>query len=116
MKTVASMNSVKNLIGNEFEKGKVNLITQVESYFNSIGNNAHSDIIGDVELIREGAKDLLLHWIGRSKAIAYAAVKDVIERGKIINTQYTWKGRNYDTVVFAVTIKMWRNRRFIYMK
>lgn len=44
------------------------------------------------------------------------SVKDVIERGKIINTQYTWKGRNYDTVVFAVTIKMWRNRRFIYMK
>lgn len=106
MKTIVSMNNVKNLTGNEFEKGEVDLVTQVENYFNSIGNNAHSDIIGDIELKRAGAKSSLGHGMGRNKAIAYAAVAEVIEKGKIIDAQRNWKGNSYDTVVFAAPIRI----------
>ena len=83
---VVKMNSVADLTGEEFKKGAVDLITQVEEYFNSIGNIVKSKY-GDVELTRVGIKSSLGHGIGRKKAAAFKAVPNTIKYGEIINYQ-----------------------------
>ena len=104
-------NAVAKLTGKEFSiiKGKT-LLDQVEDYFKSIGNKAVSPIFGDVILDRRGADDSLAHGMGRKKAIAYAAVKDVIENGIIIDTSINHKGRGYNTVVIAAPIHIEEER------
>ena len=93
---------VKSLTGNEFARvANKNLTDQVEEYFESIGNIAHSPLYGDVILDRDGADDSLAHGMGRTKAIAYAAVKEVIEAGVLIDYHNNHKGRGYDSAVVA---------------
>ncbi|WP_251616090.1 hypothetical protein [Senimuribacter intestinalis] len=106
MKAVANMKPVAVMIGNEFAKGQDDLITQVSRYFDQIGNVAKNQILGDVELDRNGVKSSLGHGIGRNKAVAFTAVPKVIEQGQIIDAQYKWKGRSYDTVVLAAPISI----------
>ena len=59
-----------------------------------------------MELDRNGVKSSLGHGIGRNKAVAFTAVPKVIEQGQIIDAQYKWKGRSYDTVVLAAPISI----------
>ena len=98
-------NTVSSLSGNEFERvdGKT-LTEQVAEYFESIGGKAMSPIYGEVILDEKGAEDSLSHGIGRNKAIAYAAVKDVIENGVLIDYDKNHKGRNYDSALIAAPI------------
>ena len=44
------------------------------------------------------------HGIGRKKAAAFAAVKEVLQQGKVIDYQRDWKGRGYDTAVIAAPV------------
>lgn len=44
--------------------------------------------------------------MGRNKAIAYAAVKDVIENGVLINYHTSHKGRGYDSAVISAPIEI----------
>ena len=101
---VASMESVYDIKGTEFPKGEVDLVTQVSNYFDSIGNAAISPDLGRIVLDRRSAKTDIGHGIGRAKAAAFAAVPAVIEQGKIVDIQYNWKGRGYDTVVVAAPV------------
>ena len=105
--------AVKQLSGNEFEKqaGKT-LTEQVSEYFASIGGLAHSPLFGEVVLDRKGAEDSFRHGVGRSKAIAFAAVKEVIETGILIDYHDNHKGRGYDTAVLSAPIDI-RKERFI---
>ena len=109
---VITMDSVADLTGEEFEKGYVDLITQVENFFNSVGNIAKSKY-GDVELTRVGIKASLGHGIGRKKAIAFKAVPNVIKYGEVINYQKNWKNRGYDTAVFAAPITIDAKKYFL---
>ena len=104
---VSEMNPVTEMDGSEFSKGAVGIFDQVAEFFNSIGNKVTNSILGDVVIDRRGVKDSVSHGLGRNKAIAFKAVPDVIQNGKIIDYQKNWKGRGYDTVVLAapVTIK-----------
>ena len=104
---VSEMNPVAEMDGSEFAKGAVGIFDQVAEFFNSIGNKVTNSILGDVVIDRRGVKDSVSHGLGRNKAIAFKAVPDVIQNGKIIDYQKNWKGRGYDTVVLAapVTIK-----------
>lgn len=98
---------VKSLTGNEFARvANKNLTDQVEEYFESIGNIAHSPLYGDVILDRDGADDSLAHGMGRTKAIAYAAVKEVIEAGVLIDYHNNHKGRGYDSAVISAPIEI----------
>lgn len=73
---------VASLTGNEFSRIESKTLTnQVEKYFNSIEGKAVSLLFGDVILERNGADDRLAYGMGRKKAIAYAAIKRVIEKG-----------------------------------
>lgn len=106
MKFVAEMKPVATLTGNEFAKGSVDLITQVSDFFDEIGNIASNPVLGEVEINRNGVKSSIGHGIGRLKAIAFKAVPEVISKGEIIDAQYNWKDRGYDTIVIAASVKI----------
>jgi len=106
MKAVSEMEPVEYLAGNEFAKSNVDLVTQVEEYYSSIGGFAENDILGEVELNRNGIKSSIGHGIGRNKAIAFKAVPEVISSGKIIDVQREWKGRSYNAVVIAAPVSI----------
>lgn len=106
IETISNMQSVANLTGNEFAKGEKNLVTQVNEFFEKYGNSVENSILGDVDITSRGVKDSMAHGLGRNKAIAFAAVPDVIRDGKIIDYQKNWKGRGYDTVILAAPISI----------
>ncbi|MBR3565209.1 MAG: hypothetical protein IKN91_02620 [Paludibacteraceae bacterium] len=108
--------AVAKLTGNEFSKvvGKT-LTDQVEDYFKQIGGIAKSPIYGDVILDRNGADDSLAHGMGRNKAIAYAAVKEVIENGVLLDYHKNHKGRGYNTAIVAAPIEIAKERYICYV-
>lgn len=107
---------VSTLTGDEFAtKQGVKLTDQVEKYFATIGGKATSPVYGVVILDRNGADDSLAHGMGRNKAIAYAAVKDVIENGMLINYDTNHKGRGYDSAVIAAPIEISGERYICYV-
>ena len=101
---VARLMPVKEITGEEFKKGEVDLITQVSSFFDSVGNHAYNQQLGDIILDRSGVGDDIAHGIGRKKAAAFAAVPEVLRYGKVIDYQTDWKGRGYDTAVVAAPV------------
>ncbi|MDD5855262.1 MAG: hypothetical protein PUC90_02850 [Prevotella sp.] len=99
--------AVSSLNGDEFGKKEgVSLTDQVVSYYQTFGGKAFSPIFGDVVLDRDGVDDSLAHGMGRLKAVAYAAVKDVIEKGVLIDYDTNHKGRGYDSAVVAAPIEI----------
>jgi hypothetical protein len=97
---------VSELTGQEFEKSEVDLITQVDSFFKSIGRKVEREGLGTVRLTRRSVKSSLAHGIGRAKAVAFKAVPDIIKYGKIIDYQENWKDRGYNTYVIDAPIKI----------
>jgi len=73
------------LTGDEFSKKEgITLTQQVTEFYNSIGGIAVSPDYGDIILDKQSVEDDFAHGIGRTKAIAYAAVPDIIEKGIVI--------------------------------
>ncbi|GHU95413.1 hypothetical protein FACS1894156_4990 [Bacteroidia bacterium] len=73
------------LIGEEFsKKDDVTLTQQVVEYYNSIGNKAISPVYGEVILDKQSVEDDFAHGVGRAKAIAFAAVPNIIKNGIVI--------------------------------
>jgi len=73
------------LSGNEFTKKEgITLTQQVTEYYNSIGGIVTSPDYGEIMLDKQSVEDDFAHGIGRIKAIAYAAVPDIIEKGIVI--------------------------------
>lgn len=103
--------TVADLTGDEFEKieGKT-LTEQVSEYFQQVGGVAVSPIYGEVILDKNGADDSLAHGMSRIKAIAYASVKDVIEKGILISYDENHKERKYNTALIAAPITINKER------
>lgn len=101
---VANMEPVAKMTGEEFAKGEKKLSEQVNDYYDTLGNIAHNDTIGDVELDYGTIMDDISHGVGRKKAISFRAVPDVIEKGEIIDTKLNRENREYDTVVLAAPV------------
>lgn len=104
LQDVAEMKPVTKITGTEFEKGEINLVTQVTDFFAELGNRAYNPQLGIVKLDRQGAKSDLAHGIGRKKSASFAAIPDVLARGRVVDYQENWKGRGYDTAVVAAPI------------
>lgn len=81
------------------KKGKTS--EAIANYFKSIGGIAVNPHLGVVELNKKGAKTTVFHGISGDKFSAVAAIKDVIENGKIIAHDFNWKNRGYDTYLIA---------------
>jgi hypothetical protein len=75
---------VAQLTGNEFQKSLVPLTTQVAKWFQQQHNGVaiHPEL-GKVILDERGVKDSIGHGLGRNKAAAFAAVPDVIRKGRV---------------------------------
>lgn len=101
---VSEMQPVSRITGEEFQKGEVDLLTQVANFFKSLNNKAFNEEIGSVTVDRRGAKADIAHGIGRKKAASFQSVFDVINNGKVVDYQTNWKGRGYDTAVVAAPI------------
>ncbi|MGN0836161.1 MAG: hypothetical protein ACI4OS_01860, partial [Akkermansia sp.] len=101
------MDPVANITGNEFAPtGKNDLVQRVVDYWEQYGNTAHNPILGDVKLDKSSARASIAHGIGRIKAAAFSAVKEVIENGVFIEHAPNWKGRGDDSYVFAAPISI----------
>ena len=105
--------SVARLTGTEFQKGSRKLTEQVGDFFRSLGNAVFRKGLGNVILDERGVKSDIGHGIGRAKAITFAAVPDVIESGIQIDFQQNWKGRGYDTYVFAAPVDIGDSRTYV---
>lgn len=103
---VREMEPVKELTGKEFQKGEKRISDQLIDFFQSIGGRVHNNIVGDILLDRRAIKDDLAHGIYRTKAVAFAAVPDVLREGAILDHQVNWKGRGYDSVTLGAKIKI----------
>ena len=104
IKSVAGMKAVAELTGNEFVIGTPGLYNQIADYFDSLNNNAFNPDLGDVELKRRGVKDSVAHGLGKLKTVAFKAVPNIIQKGKVVDYQTNWKGNAYDTAVIAAPI------------
>lgn len=98
---VINMESVKELNGNEFAKGDKKLSEQLMDYFTELGNKVNNPEIGEIILDKVSAKSSIGHGVGRKKAIAYRALPEVLEKGKIIYFSDNWKERGYQTCAIA---------------
>ncbi|MDR1879853.1 MAG: hypothetical protein LBQ78_02860 [Tannerellaceae bacterium] len=96
------------LTGNEFaRKEGATLTQQVSEYYNSIGNKAISPVYGDIILDKKGVDDDFAHGVGRIKAIAFAAIPQVIERGIVILPFGKYKsGENVVSAMIAAPVRI----------
>ena len=103
-KNVINMKPVADVKGNEFPASNGDLQKQLSDYFDEIGGYVENPELGKIELTKRSIKNDNAHGMGRMKIASYAAVPAVIRNGGIINAEYNWKGRGYDTVVMAAPI------------
>ncbi|MDR0829335.1 MAG: hypothetical protein LBN95_04380 [Prevotellaceae bacterium] len=76
---------VISLTGNEFaKKDGYTLTQQVTEYYGMLGNEAMSAVYGNIILDKQSVEDDFAHGVGRTKAVAFAAVPAVIEKGTVI--------------------------------
>ncbi|MBL9177751.1 MAG: hypothetical protein JNM65_06795 [Verrucomicrobiaceae bacterium] len=103
------------LTGHEF--GKVpgeSLVDRVAQWFDEqLGGRAVNPELGEVVLNKRGVQDSMAHGIGRAKAAAFAAIPDVIAKGRIIDRQTNWKARGYDTAVIAAPVQVGAETRIV---
>ncbi len=103
---IKTMKAVATIKTGMFKDGEGDIPTKVSEYWAKWGNKAHNDVLGDIALTKRAAKSSLSHnKLTRRKVDTFAAVPDVIENGKVIDYQPSWKGRDYDTaIIVAPTI------------
>ena len=103
---VRDMDPVTDLTGEEFPRGEKKLNEMVLDFFDSMGNKAHNPVVGDVLLDSRAVKDDMNHGVNHAKAVAFAAIPDVISKGKVLDHQRNWKGRGYDSATLGAKIKI----------
>ncbi|HOE94341.1 MAG TPA: hypothetical protein PLU97_02955, partial [Candidatus Cryptobacteroides sp.] len=109
-KRLLSGEPIKVLTGKEFSKDEnKDLLEQVSEWFKSkeVGGHAVSPFLGDVILDKEGIRATIAHGpLHRRKAIAFAAVPEIIRKGILLDYSENWKGRGYDTALLAAPVRM----------
>lgn len=81
------------------------IVERLQAFANSFGNKVNRPGFGDVLFSKSRIKNSMIgHGIGQAKIDAFAAVPDVIRNGQEIAHEANWKGRNYDTYIFAAPI------------
>lgn len=81
------------------------IVERLQAFANSFGNKVNRPGFGDVLFSKSRIKNSMIgHGIGQVKIDAFAAVPDVIRNGQEIAHEANWKGRNYDTYIFAAPI------------
>jgi len=98
------------LTGNEFQKDETPLTEKVVKYYlDKYNGRIERDNFGTVILDKNGVNDSLSHGIGRTKASAFMAVPNIIQKGRIIDKKENWKDRGKDTYVISAPVKIGGN-------
>lgn len=104
---IKTMNPVATVNEGMFKDGDGKLAEKVSDYYKSRNNLAHNDVLGDVTLTKKNLKGSVYHnKLTRRKVDTFAAVPDVIEKGKIVDYQPAWKGRDYDTALIVAPVNI----------
>ena len=101
---IEGVEPVANVTGQEV--GKTGRVTdRVYNFFQSIGGKVRREGFGDVLFSKSKVKNSMVgHGIGDAKIELAAAVPGVIENGVQVNYTPNWKGRGYDSYVFAAPV------------
>lgn len=101
---VEGVEPVANVTGQEV--GKTGRATdRVYNFFQSIGGKVRREGFGDVLFSKSRVRNSVVgHGSGEAKIQLAAAVPGVIENGVQINYTPNWKGRGYDSYVFAAPV------------
>lgn len=95
---------VAEVQGNELPQGN-RLIDRLVEFAESIGNRVTRAGFGDVLFSRSRIKNSVLgHGVSPAKIETFAAVPAVIQNGTQIGYAPNWKGRGYDTYIFAAPV------------
>lgn len=95
---------VSRITGTEIPVGG-KIVERLQAFANSFGNKVNRPGFGDVLFSKSRIKNSMIgHGVGQAKIDAFAAVPDVIRSGQEIAHETNWKGRNYDTYIFAAPI------------
>lgn len=99
-----NIDSVSTVTGAEIGRsGKI--VDRLMNFVDRIGGKVNRPGFGDVLLTKSKIKSSMIgHGVGNAKIETFAAVPDVIRDGIEIDHQSNWKGRSYDTYVFAAPI------------
>lgn len=92
---------LREVQGTEFDKKQGKLSETVGAFFKAIGNKVFRQGLGNVIMDDRSIKSDLAHGIGKTKAATFAAVPDVIEKGRQIDYDSNWKGRNKESFIYA---------------
>lgn len=110
---IEGMEPVVNVTGREV--GKTGRATdRVYNFFQSIGGKVRREGFGDVLFTMRRVKNSVVgHGSGEAKIQLAAAVPGVIENGVQINYTPNWKGRGYDSYVFAAPVTYDGKRTYV---
>ena len=107
IEAVRDMEPVTKLSGNEISDKGVQLSDQIRNFFKKVGNKVFRNGFGDVELGEYGVGGVLNHKpLNRAKVLSLAAVPDVIQNGRQIGYDPNWKGRGYESFIFAAPVNV----------
>ena len=98
------MQSVSKIDGTEIPAG-TKPVDRLVAFVKNIGNKINRPGFGDVLFSRSKLKASMVgHGFGAAKVETFAAVPDVIAKGRQIDYQENWKGSGYDSYLFAAPI------------
>lgn len=103
---------VARLTGEEFAKRPgESLAERVAEYFQrEYGGAVERKGFGRILLNKRSVRNDILHGVGRMKAISFAAVPDVLTKGKVLRYVPNWKGRGYGTYAIGAPIEIANDR------
>ncbi len=106
---VSSDPVVTNISGTEFQKtesDKRSLKAKIIDFFNSLGNKVTREGFGEIALNKAGVHDSLEHGYGRLKAATFAALPDVLQKGKLFNADPEHTLHPYDSYLIIAPINV----------
>lgn len=103
---IEEIDPVYELTGEEFAHSDKKLSDAVMEEFEKFGGEVEREGFGTVKFSKKRIKNDIMHGIGRMNAMTFAAVPSVIQDGVEIGREANWKGRGYDTYVFAAPAKL----------
>ena len=74
---------------------------KIYEYFKSVGGSVEHPVLGKIDLGKSGAKATITHGFGGRKLLAVGAIKDICEKGEIVDHQEDWNGKGFDTYVLV---------------
>lgn len=83
-----------------------NNIKDIEAYYQSRGGSVTRSDLGTIDMSKSGIKSSIGHGVGETKAEAFYAVHDVLEKGKVIGTENNYKNRGYDSYLIVAPAKL----------